>query len=60
MDITPFVDELAHQNVGSISITPVMPASTPARCSMFTGRFQLQLMYVPITMCVTLIMRKTW
>lgn len=61
MDITPFVDELAHQNAWFdkavygygrpvlLHVVPCLPAV-----------FQLQLMYVPITMCVTLIMRKTW
>ena len=49
MDITPFVDELAHQNAWFDKAYTVIPAV-----------FQLQLMYVPITMCVTLIMRKTW
>lgn len=39
MDITPFVDELAHQNAWFDKAYTVMPASTPARCSMFTGRF---------------------
>ncbi|MCC8171471.1 MAG: sulfatase-like hydrolase/transferase [Parabacteroides sp.] len=39
MDITPYVDELARQNAWFDKAYTVMPASTPARCSMFTGRF---------------------
>ena len=39
MEITPYVDELAHQNAWFDKAYTVMPASSPARCSMFTGRF---------------------
>ena len=39
MDITPYVDKLARQNVWFDKAYTVMPASTPARCSLFTGRF---------------------
>lgn len=39
LPITPFVDELAHQNLWFNKAYTVMPASTPARCSMLTGRF---------------------
>lgn len=39
LDITPYVDGLAYQNVWFNKAYTVMPASTPARCSMFTGRF---------------------
>lgn len=37
--ITPYVDGLAHQNAWFDKAYTVMPASSPARCSMFTGRF---------------------
>ncbi len=39
MEITPYVDELAYQNAWFDKAYTVMPASSPARCSMFTGRF---------------------
>lgn len=39
MDITPYVDSLAHQNTWFDKAYTVAPASSPARCSMFTGRF---------------------
>ncbi|TWV13230.1 sulfatase-like hydrolase/transferase [Bacteroidaceae bacterium HV4-6-C5C] len=39
LNITPFVDELAHQNAWFDKAYTVMPASAPARCSLFTGRF---------------------
>ena len=39
MAITPFADSLAHQNVWFDKAYTVAPASAPARCSMFTGRF---------------------
>lgn len=39
IEITPYVDELAGQNAWFSRAYTVMPASTPARCSMFTGRF---------------------
>ena len=35
----PYVDELAYQNAWFDKAYTVMPASSPARCSMFTGRF---------------------
>ncbi|NDV58305.1 sulfatase [Bacteroides sp. 519] len=39
LEITPYVDGLARENVWFDKAYTVMPASTPARCSMFTGRF---------------------
>lgn len=39
MDITPYVDGLARQNMWFDKAYTVMPASSPARCSLFTGRF---------------------
>lgn len=39
LDVTPYVDELAKQNVWFNKAYTVMPASSPARCSMLTGRF---------------------
>ena len=60
MDITPFVDELAHQNAWFDKAYTVMPPVLLHVVPCLPAVFQLQLMYVPITMCVTLIMRKTW
>ena len=39
LEVTPFVDRLAQENVWFNKAYTVMPASSPARCSMFTGRF---------------------
>ncbi|MGN0188469.1 MAG: sulfatase [Candidatus Cryptobacteroides sp.] len=39
MEITPFVDSLATSNVWFNRAYTTMPASSPARCSMFTGRY---------------------
>jgi arylsulfatase A-like enzyme len=39
LEITPFVDELSSQNSWFEKAYTVIPASTPARCSMLTGRF---------------------
>lgn len=39
LPVTPYVDSLARQNVWFNKAYTVMPASSPARCSMFTGRF---------------------
>ncbi|MDR1200145.1 MAG: sulfatase-like hydrolase/transferase [Tannerellaceae bacterium] len=39
LEITPFVDKLAHENLWFDKAYTVMPVSAPARCSMFTGRF---------------------
>lgn len=39
MPITPYADSLAHQNAWFNKAYTVAPASAPARCSMFTGRF---------------------
>ena len=38
LEVTPFVDRLAQENVWFNKAYTVMPASSPARCSMFTGR----------------------
>ena len=38
MAITPYVDSLAQENAWFNKAYTVMPASSPARCSMFTGR----------------------
>ena len=37
--VTPYVDQLAQENVWFNKAYTVAPASSPARCSMFTGRF---------------------
>lgn len=39
LPITPFVDSLALENVWFDKAYTTMPASSPARCSMFTGRY---------------------
>lgn len=39
MEITPFTDSLAYENVWFDRAYTSMPASSPARCSMFTGRY---------------------
>ena len=39
LEVTPYVDQLAQENVWFNKAYTVMPASSPARCSMFTGRF---------------------
>lgn len=39
MAVTPFVDSLALHNVWFDKAYTVAPASIPARCSMFTGRY---------------------
>lgn len=39
INITPYVDSLASENVWFDKAYTTMPASSPARCSMFTGRF---------------------
>lgn len=39
MAVTPFVDSLALSNVWFDKAYTVAPASMPARCSMFTGRY---------------------
>ena len=39
MPVTPYVDSLAKENIWFNRAYTVMPASSPARCSMFTGRF---------------------
>ena len=39
LDVTPYVDQLAQENVWFNKAYTEMPASSPARCSMFTGRF---------------------
>lgn len=39
MAVTPFADSLALHNVWFDKAYTVAPASTPARCSMFTGRY---------------------
>ena len=39
MAVTPFTDSLALSNVWFDKAYTVAPASMPARCSMFTGRF---------------------
>ncbi len=39
MAVTPFADSLAHRNVWFDKAYTVAPASIPARCSMFTGRY---------------------
>ena len=39
LDVTPYVDQLAQENVWFNKAYTVAPASSPARCSMFTGRF---------------------
>ena len=39
MEITPFTDSLAYENVWFDRAYTSMPASAPARCSMFTGRY---------------------
>ena len=39
LEITPFVDSLAYRNAWFDKAYTSMPASSPARCSMFTGRY---------------------
>lgn len=39
MEITPYVDSLAYANCWFDKAYTVAPASSPARCSMLTGRF---------------------
>lgn len=39
LDITPYVDGLAKQSTWFNKAYTTAPASSPARCSMFTGRF---------------------
>lgn len=39
LPVTPFADSLAAQNVWFDKAYTVAPASSPARCSMFTGRY---------------------
>lgn len=39
LEITPFVDKLSKQSAWFDKAYTVIPASTPARCSMLTGRF---------------------
>lgn len=39
LDITPFVDSLAAKNAWFDKAYTSMPASSPARCSMLTGRY---------------------
>ena len=39
MAVTPFADSLALSNVWFDKAYTVAPASMPARCSMFTGRY---------------------
>lgn len=39
MEVTPFADQIASQNVWFNKAYTVAPASAPARCSMFTGRY---------------------
>jgi arylsulfatase A-like enzyme len=39
LEVTPYVDRLAQENVWFDKAYTVMPASSPARCSMLTGRF---------------------
>lgn len=39
LETTPYVDGLARENAWFDKAYTVMPASSPARCSMFTGRF---------------------
>ncbi|MFC4673084.1 sulfatase family protein [Dysgonomonas termitidis] len=39
LDVTPFVDRLAKEGVWFDKAYTVAPASSPARCSMLTGRF---------------------
>lgn len=39
LDITPYVDSLASEHVWFNKAYTSMPASSPARCSMFTGRY---------------------
>ena len=42
LEVTPFVDRLAQENVWFNKAYTVMPASSPARCSMFTGAFSFR------------------
>ena len=39
LDVTPYVDSLASENAWFYKAYTTMPASSPARCSMFTDRF---------------------
>ena len=39
LEITPFADSMAYDNVWFDRAYTSMPASSPARCSMFTGRY---------------------
>ena len=39
LDITPYVDSIARQGAWFSNAYTSMPASSPARCSMFTGRY---------------------